>query len=71
MKSFLSHHQDWILVSIAALLLGGIAGFYIWGTDVLLTDVTQAIGSGASGPPAVKFNIDEAQKILGARGLLP
>ena len=71
MKSFLSHHQDWVLVFIAALMLGGIVGFYAWGTNVLLTDLTQAIGSGASSSTAVQFNINGAQKILGARGLLP
>ena len=71
MRSFLLHHQDWVLVFIAALMLGGIVGFYTWGTNVLLTDLTHAIGSGASSSAAVQFNIDDAQKILSARGLLP
>ena len=71
MKYFFTRYQDWILVFIAALLLGGIVGFYAWGTNVLFVDMTRAIGSEASTPPAVEFHIGDAEKILGARGLLP
>ena len=70
MTSFIKHYQDWVLVSVAALLVGVIVGFYIWGTDVLLTHLTQAISSGGTAAPTVEFNIDGAQKILSARGLL-
>lgn len=67
---FLRKHQDWLLVALAALFLGIVIGFYIWGTNVLLTNMSQAVGSVPTASSTSEFLIQDAQKILSDRGLL-
>ena len=70
MHWFLKQHQDWILVSVAAFLLGAMIGFYIWGIEVVLGNLTHAVSSGSTVASPVQFHVDDAAKILSDRGLL-
>ena len=70
MNFFFKQHQDWVLIFIAALFVGIVMGFYVWGIDALLLNVTQAIGLGGDTAPAVKFHTDDAERILRERGLI-
>ena len=67
---FLKKHQDWVLVVAAAFLMGGVIGFYVWGTNVLLSNLTQAVAPALTASSSTEFMIHDAEKILSDRGLL-
>lgn len=70
LHSFLRKYQDWVLVAGAAVLLGAVIGFYVWGTNILLTSVAEAVKSISIASSTSEFLLQDAQKILNDRGLL-
>jgi hypothetical protein len=70
MITFIKRYQDFLLLVLAALFLGTIIGFYVWGLGILgenLGSVTKVPRLEAS---ATDFNFDLARRGLQARGLM-
>ena len=64
---FLKDRQSRMLAGLTVLFIVVIAGFLIWGFDVIITNFDTAFGSPPVPGGGIQFKIDDARKILETR----
>lgn len=63
MKNLPRIHPEWVLVGVAALLIGILAAFFVWGTAGLAMSVEKAISPTGQGGVGVWFDLEGAKRL--------
>ncbi len=68
MRKIFRRREEWILAGLSAVFLVCIAVVFVWGINLLIKNFDVAFGNRGGPPSTANFKIDDAKKILQARG---